>query len=317
MAARAASSESFRFTARDGLRLHAVRDRGDKRALPVLCLAGLTRNGRDFDALADALSSGARRTRDVWRLDYRGRGLSDHDRDWRNYTPFVEMIDVLDFMTAMDLDKAVLVATSRGGIIAMLMAAFRPTVLAAVVLNDIGPVLEPAGLARIAGYVGKTPLPATWENAGETMKRINGQLFPDVTDDEWIVLARQWYGEKNGRPAPGYDPNLARSFSGGRAAPSFWRQFRALASVPVLVVRGENSDLLTAATVSEMEAQHPRLRSFTVPHEGHAPLLRDTLSLDAIRQFLDDADPAREPEMARAHKEPSRKRKRTRSRARK
>lgn len=288
------SSEVFRFTTRDGLRLHAVRDRGDPRALPVLCLAGLTRNGRDFDAIAAALSSGPERARDVWRLDYRGRGLSDHDSAWRNYTPFIELIDVLDFLTAMGLDKVALVATSRGGIIAMLMAALRPTSLAAVVLNDIGPVLDPAGLVRIAGYVGKTPLPETWDEAGNTMKRINAQLFPDVTGDEWIVLARQWYGEKDGSPAPGYDPNLARSFSRARAVPSFWPQFRALSAVPVLVVRGENSDLLTAATVDEMEAQHPRLTRLTVPREGHAPLLRDALSLDTIRRFLDAADPPQE-----------------------
>ncbi len=295
MTARATSPcETFRFTTRDGLRLHAVRDRGDPGALPVLCLAGLTRNGRDFDALAVELSSGQPR-RDVWRLDYRGRGLSDRDPDWRNYTPFVELLDALDFMTAMGLDKVALVATSRGGIIAMLMAAIRPTALAAVVLNDIGPALEPTGLARIASYVGKTPLPATWEDAGGTMRRVNAGLFPDVTDAEWVVLARQWYVDKDGRPTPGYDPNLARSFSRGRAAPTFWAQFRALSGVPVLVVRGENSDLLTATTVDAMAAEHLRLSRITIPREGHAPLLRDAFALDAIRRFLDDVDESYAP----------------------
>ena len=160
------------FTSRDGLRLYARHYPvpGSQRR-PVVCLAGLTRNCRDFHDLASALARADDWGRDVYTIDCRGRGRSQYDTDWKNYSILVELNDVLDFMTMRGLSRAAMVGTSRGGLIAMLMAALRPNALGAVVLNDIGPVIERDGLSRIVAYVGRVPLPADWEEATELVAR--------------------------------------------------------------------------------------------------------------------------------------------------
>lgn len=279
------------FSARDGLRLYARHypaPGSTKR--PVLCLAGLTRNGRDFHDLATHLArSGG--GRDVYTLDSRGRGRSERDRDWRNYSLLVELNDALDFMTMADLAGAAVVGTSRGGLIAVLMAVLRPCALAAVVLNDVGPVLERDGLARIAAYVGRMPLPADWAEAVRLVREMNERQFTAVPPEDWADAARAWFNEENGLPAPGYDPNIARAFSVmDGPMPDLWPQFGALAHVPVLAIRGENSDILSPGTLQEMRARHPRLETFTVPGQGHAPLLKDAPTTAAIAAFLERAD---------------------------
>ena len=175
----------------DDLRLH-VRHYPvmDAKARPVVCLPGLTRNARDFHYLASYLSHHPQRPRAVYCVDYRGRGGSQHDRDWHNYTPFIELIDVLDFMTLQDLHEAAIVGTSRGGIIAMMMAALRPTAMAVVVLNDIGPVMETTGLARIMGYVGRTKVPRSWEDAAHLLREMNERNFPAIESWQWEEIAR-------------------------------------------------------------------------------------------------------------------------------
>ncbi|MEI9900015.1 MAG: alpha/beta hydrolase [Hyphomicrobium sp.] len=299
------SSEPFEdiyYTSRDGLRLHArcypartAGGGGAARARPVLCIAGLTRNGRDFHDLALALSQHHSSPRTVYALDYRGRGLSDFDPDWRNYSISVEMLDVIDFITLAGLYDAALIGTSRGGLITMLLAAARPTAIGAVVLNDIGPIIEPDGLARISGYVGRVPLPISWADAARMTRELNRRHFPDVTDGVWEEVARQWYNEKNGRPAPGYDANLGNALSVlDGPLPALWPQFEALKRVPLMVVRGENSDILTAATVDEMRRRHPAMATITVPGQGHAPLLKDAATIEAIRHFLAATDAGRQ-----------------------
>ena len=284
------------FTARDGLRLYArhypARIENDRR--PVLCLAGLTRNSRDFDHIARALSSGQRASRDVYTLDIRGRGVSEPDPDWKNYAVPIEMQDVIDFMTLMELQGAGLIGTSRGGLIAMILAAAQPARIGAVVLNDIGPVIETDGLVRIAGYVGRVPLPKTWAEAGRVIRDLNKRDFPLLSEAEAEAFARQLFNERNGRPAPGYDKKLAKCLSVlDGPMPALWPQFEALKRVPVMVVRGENSDLLSTATVDEMRRRHPALfASVTVPNEGHAPLLKDAPTVEAILQFFAQADGA-------------------------
>ncbi len=285
--------EEIYFTARDGMRLYGrcYPGTGDARARPVLCLPGLTRNSRDFHDLAEALSRRPGAGRTVYTLDYRGRGLSEFDPDWNNYTVPVEMLDVLDFMTLVGLEKAAIVGTSRGGLITMLMAAVQPTVIGAVVLNDIGPVIEHDGLIRISGYVGRVPLPISWADAARMVRDLNHRHFPDISDSQWEDVARQWYNERNGRPAPGYDTKLGKALSVlYRPFPPLWPQFEALKNVPVLVVRGENSDVLSAATVEEMRRRHPALASVTVANQGHAPLLKDDPTIEAIRHFLLQTD---------------------------
>jgi pimeloyl-ACP methyl ester carboxylesterase len=278
-------------TVRDGLKLHvthwpAVRSSGR----PVMCLPGLTRNSRDFADIAASLSAGPD-GRDVFALDARGRGLSDHDRDWRNYSIPAETQDVIDVMTALGLHDAALLGTSRGGLVSMALAAIQPGMIGAVVLNDIGPVIERAGLVRIAGYVGRMPLPLSWKDAGRMVGDVSRKAFPAVAEDNWEKVARAWFNEKDGRPAPGYDPQLGKSFSPTDATPPpLWAQFGALKHAAMLAVRGETSDILAHATTIEMQARHPNCARLEVKGEGHAPLLMDKATIGVIAQFLKDAD---------------------------
>jgi pimeloyl-ACP methyl ester carboxylesterase len=281
--------EEIRFTARDGLSLYARRypAPGSYRR-PVLCLAGLTRNSRDFHDIAVALSSpGNSAPREVYAVDARGRGQSDHDPDWRNYSVPVEMHDALDFMTAAALNQPAIIGTSRGGLIAMLMGGAQPSRLGPVVLNDIGPVIDTRGLSRIAGYVGKMPLPQTWAEAERMVRDMNRKPFPAVADEAWAEVARALFNEKGGKPAPGYDPKLGRAFTAiGGPIPALWPQFESLGHVPVMVLRGSRSDLLSVATVEEMARRHANLTALTIEGQGHAPLLKDAPSISAIAAFI-------------------------------
>jgi pimeloyl-ACP methyl ester carboxylesterase len=285
----------IRFTSNNGLTLYA-RHYGERNpaARPVVCLAGLTRNSADFYDLATFLANHPTRPREVFCPDYRGRGKSDYDPEWRNYSPFIEMLDLLDLMAIRGLEKAAVIGTSRGGIIAMLTASMRPNAIGALVLNDVGPEIETAGLARIMGYAGKVPLPSTWEEATELVKSMNRRFFTNLSQQEWEELARQMFCEQNGRPAPGYDDRLADALSEidiSQKVPTMWAQFEALSHVPILVLRGEHSDLLSAATVAEMERRHSRLASVTVHAQGHAPLLKDRFTIGMISDFLRETDP--------------------------
>jgi pimeloyl-ACP methyl ester carboxylesterase len=278
------------FSSFDDLRLHVrhypALGRG---ARPVVCLPGLTRNARDFHHLASYLSHHPERPRDVYCIDYRGRGGSERDRRWRNYTPYVELLDILDFMTVQELHRAAVIGTSRGGMIAMLMAVFRPTAIGAVVLNDIGPVIETTGLARIMGYVGRMRVPRNWDEAAAQLRDLHEHYFPALDSWQWEEMARSIYNEKNGRPAQGYDRRLAKTLHSidlGQRGPDLWPQFIALGQFPALVIRGANSDLLSAETVEAMAERHPNLRSFTVRDQGHAPLLNDADTVETIGSFL-------------------------------
>jgi pimeloyl-ACP methyl ester carboxylesterase len=254
----------------------------------------LTRNGRDFHDLAVAISGHEAAARDVYTIDSRGRGLSQSDSDWRHYSVPVEMYDVLDFMTLRGLHGAAVLGTSRGGLIAMLMAAVQPGSLGAVVLNDIGPVIDPIGLGRIVAYVGRMPIPGSWVEATKLVRDMSYRAFPAVGEEEWESVARQWFNERKGRPAPGYDPALSNAISVlDGPMPTLWPQFEALKRVPVLVLRGEKSDILSKETVEEMRRRHPAFNALTVKGQGHAPLLKDRTSIEAVRRFLNDTDEVR------------------------
>lgn len=301
-AARRLAFDEIAFTARDGLRLYGRRypaarppghrAPGHRARRPVLCLPGLTRNGRDFQDLAQRLAADPAAPRDVYTFDYRGRGRSDFDPDWRNYAIPIEMMDVLDFVTVTGLHDIGIIGTSRGGLITMLMAAAQPTVVGAVVLNDIGPIIEQQGLARIASYVGRAPLPKSWPDAAKLVRDLFQKQFTAIAETDWETIARQLFNEANGKPAPGYDAKLSRALSVlDGPIPALWPQFETLKRVPLMVIRGENSDLLSAATVAEMLRRHSRATAITVAAEGHAPLLRDAPTQRAIAEFLAAADP--------------------------
>jgi pimeloyl-ACP methyl ester carboxylesterase len=285
------------FSCRDGLRLYARHypAPGSIRR-PVICLAGLTRNTRDFHRLALELFDPRGHRRDVYCLDMRGRGRSEHDPDWKNYTPLIEALDVLDFMTLQGLHDTAIIGTSRGGLLAMIIALMRPAALGAVVLNDIGPVIERNGLARIAGYVGRMPLPPSWPEAAARVRDIMKRQFTGIRDEEWLELARTWYNDENGLPSPSYDAAIANSIriaDIGSDLPEMWEQFAALSRIPLMVIRGESSDLLSPATVQRMARAHPSLVSHVVPKQGHAPLLRDAPTIGVIADFLAQADSRR------------------------
>jgi len=287
--------EEVTFTSQDGLKLSA-RHYAASGTLgrPVLCLAGLTRNSRDFHDLASFLSGHPTRPREVWCPDYRGRGRSDYDPNWRNYSPYLELLDVLDLMAIAGLHNVGVIGTSRGGIISMLMAVMRPNAMGALVMNDIGPVIETAGLARIMGYAGKIPVPADWDEAADLVRAMNRRFFPNFADADWRKMARQLFNEEDGRPAAAYDPQISKALSEidiTQKLPEMWPQFEALTHVPVMVLRGETSDLLSARTVGEMAQRHPRLTSVTIHAQGHAPLLTDRFSMGIIADFLRETDP--------------------------
>ncbi|MGI9411391.1 MAG: alpha/beta fold hydrolase, partial [Hyphomicrobiaceae bacterium] len=214
-----------------------------------------------------------------------------HASNWKDYAVPIEMLDVQDYMASRHLHDAAIIGTSRGGLIAMVLAAVQPSLIGPVVLNDVGPIIAPEGLARISGYVGSTPTPRNWDDAARHLAQASAQHFPAVSQDEWMAVAKQLYDEKDGRPSRGYDQNLARTLSvTDGAIPELWPQFMALKRKPCLVVRGSNSDLLSAQTVDKMIARHPNCKSYTVEGQGHAPLLRDEPSIDEIRSFLAATD---------------------------
>ena len=277
-------------SAPDGLRLH-VRCHGRRSAPPlsVVCLPGLARTTDDFDVLAASLANDPSHPRRVIALDYRGRGRSDYDADPANYSFQTELADVLAVVAALDCLPAVFVGTSRGGILAMLLAAVRPTAIAGVVLNDIGPVIEPQGLMRIKGYVGKLPTPRTFEEGAEILRRLFDAQFPKLTADDWLKNARRTFKQENGALVPTYDVNLAKTMEGvdfEHPLPPLWAQFDALRDVPVMVIRGANSDLLSAATVEAMRARRDSLETLEIADQGHAPLLIEPDVIARIAKFI-------------------------------
>ncbi len=266
------------FDAPDGTRL-AYRDEG--RGLPVLCLSGLTRNGTDFDYVAPHLAD----TRLV-RLDYRGRGASAW-ADPASYTPAVEAGDALALLDHLGLQRAAVLGTSRGGLISMLLAATAKPRLIGVCLVDIGPELNLAGLEVIRGYVGKTPANRPLEELAVARARML-QGFANVPESRWLEEVTRHFVVRDGRVALNYDPELRQVFDrAGDADPvDMWPFFDAFAGLPLALVRGANSDLLSAATATEMRRRRPDMIFADVPDRGHVPFLDEPEAVAAIRDWL-------------------------------
>jgi len=273
-------------SARDGLKLHA-RDYGAlaAQALPVICLPGLARTAADFHELALALAGDKAQPRRVLALDYRGRGRSEYDRDWRKYDIRIELDDVMQVLAASGIEEAVFVGTSRGGLLTMALAVARPGAIRGVVLNDVGPVIDARGLLRIRGYVGKLPTPRSFAEGAEILKRLSDQQFPLFGEAEWEMMARRTWTQRDGALVPDYDPRLLKTLEEldlEAPLPVLWPYFAALNGVPVLAIRGANSDLLAEKTLEEMAQRHPRCEIFTAPGQGHAPILG---SKDMVRRI--------------------------------
>jgi pimeloyl-ACP methyl ester carboxylesterase len=285
--------ESRFIAAQDGLRLHAL-EWGDRRSplLPVVCLPGLTRTAEDFATLAAALAADRR----VLALDYRGRGRSDYDPNPEHYAIAAEAADVVTVLSALAAAPAIVIGTSRGGLIAMTLAVAKPELLAGVVLNDIGPVVESEGMMRIKGYVGRLPQPASYQEGAEMLRRISGNQFPRLGPADWLAAAKRGWRMEGGRLVATYDPALARTLDGVSADkpfPTMWPQFDAMAPLPLLVVHGANSDILSAATVAAMQARRPDMERLVVPDQGHAPLLAEPATIRPIAAFAARCDALR------------------------
>lgn len=282
------------YSARDGLRLHArLYGPDDVPGLPVVCLAGLTRNARDFHALALRLSREGKRPRRVVAFDYRGRGESQRDRDWRRYDVAVEAGDVADGLAALGIAHGAFIGTSRGGLVIFALAAQRPALLKAAVLNDVGPVIEGAGLAHIRSYLLRAPRPGSLAEAVTIQKAVHGTDFSALGADDWERFAAALYRREGERLVPDFDPRLLKPLKRidlARPLPTLWPQFAGLSGMPLMAIRGANSRLLSHDTLARMEAQHPAMQAITVAGHGHAPLLETGDLPQRIATFIARAE---------------------------
>ena len=273
-------------TAQDGLRLY-FRDYGDPLSprLPLLCLTGLVRNSADFADFAER-HAGERR---VICPDYRGRGRSAHDTDWRNYDPFVYVNDIAHLIAAAGIERVVVVGTSMGAALAMGLAVIKPTAVAAVVLNDFGPEVAANGVSRILDYIGNDQPQPDWPSAVRHLR----ELLPTLSirsDDGWLRFARATYREGiDGVLHFDWDLNVAKPLARSKGAvPDLWPYFRALRRLPALALRGDLSDVLSAETFERMAVAKPDLQRVTVTNAGHAPTLNEPEAAavdDFIRRF--------------------------------
>jgi pimeloyl-ACP methyl ester carboxylesterase len=270
-----------RFVAPDGIGL-AWEEEGA--GVPILCLPGLTRDSADFDDLAAALGGRHR----LIRLTFRGRGLSDRDPEFLNYNPAREAEDVVAFLDHLGLDRVVVVGTSRGGLVALVLAAIAKERLAAVLLNDIGPEVAPEGLAVIMTYLGIPPKAQTFPEVTAALKSRMAPGFPGLSEARWETIARRWFTAPDGSVGLTYDPRLRDAVEALSAQPAadLWPLFDLLEGVPLAVVRGANSDLLSAETVAGMRARRPDLIVAEVPDRGHVPFLDEPEALAALEALI-------------------------------
>jgi pimeloyl-ACP methyl ester carboxylesterase len=271
------------YTSADGLKLHYRDYLGPANApLTVLCIPGLTRNAKDFEELALHLASKYR----VLCADLRGRGLSEYAKDPMTYVPPVYVRDMAALIGAARVGQVALIGTSLGGIISMVMAGVMPAKILGVVLNDIGPELDPAGLTRIVSYLGKSNLITNWDEAATAIQMLDGIIYPGYQKDDWLKLARRRFIElPDGAFRPDYDFNISKPFARPGAV-NLWQFFKAMKDIPALAIRGDTSDLLNPAVFTRMKQELAHLDQVIVPNRGHAPYLDEPEALLAIDTFL-------------------------------
>ncbi len=269
----------------DGLRLHYRDYAGPSDRPAILCLAGLTRNVRDYDGVAARLAGDWR----VIVVDLRGRGESAFAKDPMTYVPLSYVQDLEALLTDLALPGIVAFGTSLGGILTMLLAGTAQKRFAGVLLNDVGPDLDPRGLARIRTYVGKPATYPTWMHAARGVQEANAAIYPDYGIEEWLVMAKRLHRLNSaGRIVLDYDMKIAEPFRlpGNEAGPDMWRAFDAIGDVPMLVVRGETSDILAEGGAEAMMQRAPQAELVTIPRVGHAPTLEEPQAVSAIDRLL-------------------------------
>lgn len=280
-------SRDIFYAAPDGLTLYAE-DRGPEDApLAVLCLHGLTRNHKDFGPMINALDAPYR----FISPDVRGRGRSQRASDPATYTPVTYAADMIALIDHLGLSRVALVGTSMGGLISMILMRKHAARIAGVVLNDVGPVLEPAGLSRIANYVGQVAPLDSWGAAQAAVAAAQSSVYPHYGPEDWAAFAERTYRETDdGRVILDYDPDITRTV--GDVKPTWrtrflmWRLFSSMKARPLLILRGETSDILSDAVARRMVRRHPDATYVTVPGVGHAPMLDEPASIQALQAFL-------------------------------
>jgi pimeloyl-ACP methyl ester carboxylesterase len=273
----------------DGLRLHYRDYAGDAQRAPVLCIPGLTRNARDFDGVAARLA-GHRR---ILCVDLRGRGGSEHAADPATYNPLVYLQDVQRLVGSLALARLVLVGTSLGGLVSLFLASAERARVAGIVLNDVGPVIEEAGLQHIRSYVGRYESWPTWAHAARALKEAQQERYPDWDMDKWIAHAKRACRlNASGNVVFDYDMAIAEPLKAPSPTIDLWPAFEAIRGLPALLVRGALTDILSEATATEMTGRNPDLELVTVPRVGHAPTLDEPEAAQAIDALLARVDSA-------------------------
>ncbi len=277
------------YHSQDGLRLYArdyLPEQNHKAKGTLLCMPGLTRNSADFAALAEHIQDSYR----VIAVDQRGRGQSDVDSDPSNYHPGTYVQDMFCLIEKLQLKECILLGTSLGGLMSLIMASLRPDLFKAVILNDVGPEVDPAGLNRIQSYVGKQKAMHSWDEAVTQAQLINQHALPDLDADAWLAFTKAIYREnKNGTLEPAYDPAIALPMvdsSDQSPGADLWPQFTLISHIPLLVIRGEFSDILSVDCVEKMRLMNKDMIFCQVPNRGHTPLLIEQSCLEAIKSFL-------------------------------
>jgi len=283
-------SAEYWFDSQEGLRLFSRVYAGPSADVPVvLCLHGLMRNSRDFEYLAVHLAGRYR----VVAPDVRGRGFSARDANSSHYQIPTYSADLLLLLRGLGVARVNIIGTSMGGLMAMVLAAMQPRLVASIVLNDVGPEIDPRGLERIRGYAGKSPPVRSWEEAVAQVRSIYGAVWPGLSDERWERIARLSYrANAEGVPQADADPLVAEPLRDDKAATvNLWPLWGTLAKTPVLAIRGALSDVLSAATLARMRREKPDLAVLEVAQRGHPPLLDEPESLAAIDGFLGAAAP--------------------------
>ncbi|MBE7638319.1 alpha/beta fold hydrolase [Sneathiella sp. P13V-1] len=275
------------YKSNDGLNLYYRHYQGAGTKAPVVCLSGLTRNSGDFHQLAETYS----KDRHFYALDYRGRGKSDYDEDFKNYNPQIYLQDILTFLSHTGIKRAVFVGTSLGGLLTMGLAGLAPSFVAGAVLNDVGPEIAEEGGSRIAGYVGKDVRFETIEQATAAQKEQYIGAYPDLDDEEWLATTKVGfiYDQEAGNFKPNYDLRLGQALAEQVANDQkidLWPFFAGLKDIPTVAIRGELSDVLSEDVFKKMQQIHPNMATLSLPNRGHVPQLNEPPVINLLNRFF-------------------------------